>query len=601
MPVVPRVEGPSVALQAAPNAYQSAAGATPDAFGGGRAQLAGQAALAAGAYQRLHQQEVDIADQVRFDDAVNQAKERQIARTFGDKGFTALKGKAALERESGMPLEDEYGGEFRNDLAEIAKGLGNERQKRAFAMRANDMLTGFREQVMQHRGKETQTYRLSVREGTIENRKTEVGFYYNDPGKIDEALLSVRAAVTDAGKVVGLAAEQIEAKARVETSNALVIAFSSALANSDTKAAAAILDRYGKPDGAMMPAAVDKAREMLKTHGLAQVAQERGAVLAEKYSYLDTAKALKEIDGMDLPAEQKQAVRADVEHRHAVAQADDDKRNAVVVGKLHEMAASGMSLARIQATPEYMAARDKGAIIDMVNNNAYTRVLRANANDERSIRRLQRHEAELHVTQSDKAFAYSDPVVLARTPREKIAGLLPVIGQQWTHELLAKKDALDKGGAAGLKQATMDRDDIKAIAKDFFQIDPSNLKSKEDKAAYLDFVSRAERVIAADPAGKVMSREEKYDRLAKEAARTVLVDPGAYSRNRETPVMMLTPDTIKKVVIPKADEVRVIEMMRTQYKSTGGKVFEPTPENVRKWYLVSKGEDPESLFGAKVK
>ena len=48
MPVVPRVEGPSVALQAAPNAYQSAAGATPDAFGGGRAQLAGQAAQALG-------------------------------------------------------------------------------------------------------------------------------------------------------------------------------------------------------------------------------------------------------------------------------------------------------------------------------------------------------------------------------------------------------------------------------------------------------------------------------------------------------------------------------------------------------------------------
>lgn len=265
MPVVPRVEGPSVALQAAPNAYQSAAGATPDAFGGGTAQLAGQAAQALGAYQKFAQQEADIADQVRVDDAINKAKERQIALTFGDTGFTNLRGKAALERESGMPLEDEFGSEYRKTLAELAEGLGNERQKRAFAMRANDMLTGFRQQVTQHRGKETQTYRLSVREGTIENRKTEVGFYYNDPGKIDEALLSVRAAVVDAGKVMGLSAEQIEAKARVETSNALVIAFSSAMAQDDFKAAGAILDTYGKPDGAMLPGDLAKARDKLKS------------------------------------------------------------------------------------------------------------------------------------------------------------------------------------------------------------------------------------------------------------------------------------------------------------------------------------------------
>lgn len=278
MPVVPRVEGPSVALQAAPNAYQSAAGATPDAFGGGRAQLAGQAAQALGQYQKYAQQEADIADQVRFDDAINKAKERQIALTFGDGGFTNLRGKSALERESGMLLEDEFGTEYRKTLAELMEGLGNERQKRAFAMRANDMLTGFRQQVTQHRGKETQTYRLSVREGTIENRKTEVGFYYNDPGKIDEALLSVRAAVTDAGKVVGLAAEQIEAKARVETSNALVIAFSSALAKEDFKSAGTILDTYGQPDGAMLPGDLAKARGMLKS--AQEIAGDHAAVLS---------------------------------------------------------------------------------------------------------------------------------------------------------------------------------------------------------------------------------------------------------------------------------------------------------------------------------
>jgi hypothetical protein len=265
MPVVPRVEGPSVALQAAPNAYRNTAGATPDAFGGGTAQLASQATQALGQYQKFAQQEADIADQVRVDDAINKAKERQIELTFGDAGFTNLRGKSALERESGMPLEDEFGTEYRKTLAELTEGLGNDRQKRAFAMRANDMLTGFRQQVTQHRGKETQTYRLSVREGTIENRKTEVGYYYNDPGKIDEALLSVRAAVTDAGKVMGLAAEQIEAKARVETSNALVIAFSSAMAKEDFKSAGAILDTYGQPDGAMLPGDLAKARGMLKS------------------------------------------------------------------------------------------------------------------------------------------------------------------------------------------------------------------------------------------------------------------------------------------------------------------------------------------------
>jgi soluble lytic murein transglycosylase len=271
MPTVPTVDGPSVQENAAPNAYQT----TPSGLGGAgmvRAQQLDQASQTAGAFATMQQRQQELADQVRVDDAINRAKERQIDLTFGkDTGFTYQKGINALQRDSGRPLAEEYGDQFKNTLSEITNGLGNERQKRAFQMRANDMLTGFKSQVMQHEGQEFQNYSMSVREGTIENRKREVGLYYNDPSKVDEALASIQAAVTDMGRNLGgKSAEWIEARARKETSNALTVALGAALERNDVAYADGFLKKYGDR--------MD-ADDLLKARGLIDKQLDAGVAL----------------------------------------------------------------------------------------------------------------------------------------------------------------------------------------------------------------------------------------------------------------------------------------------------------------------------------
>jgi hypothetical protein len=241
MATVPTVGGPSVALQGIPNGFQ----AVPKSLGdvGVVQQETVRAAQQVGAYL---QREQEVADRVRVDDAINQAKERQISLTFDkDRGFTNLRGVNALQRESGQPLADEYGEQFRTSLSELEAGLGNDRQKRAFQMATNNMLTGFRQQVMAHEGKEFQSYTTSVREGTIANRKREVGLYYNDPARIDEALSSIEASVADLGRNLGgKSAEWIEAQTRKETSNALMVALGAAMEKNDLGYADGFLQKY---------------------------------------------------------------------------------------------------------------------------------------------------------------------------------------------------------------------------------------------------------------------------------------------------------------------------------------------------------------------
>lgn len=244
MATVPTVEGPSVNLTPAPNAYQE----TPRALGEAGAAVAQQFGMAqqvANSFADRYRKEQELADQVRVDDAINQAKEKQIDLTFNkDTGYINIKGIAALQRDSGKPLAEEYAEQYKNSLNDITSSLGNDRQKRAFQLRANDMLSGFRGQVLEHEGKEFHNYTISTYDGTIANRKQEVGLYFNDPTKIDEALGSIEAAATAKGRMLGLSASQIEANARKESSNALVVGVSAALEKNDVMYADALIKRY---------------------------------------------------------------------------------------------------------------------------------------------------------------------------------------------------------------------------------------------------------------------------------------------------------------------------------------------------------------------
>ena len=187
------------------------------------------------------------ANALRVDDAVNRAKEEAMRLTYDkDVGFTNQRGLSALERSSGKPLADEYGETLAEQMAKIRDSLGNDAQKQAFAMRANDMMTSFKSDAIRHESTQFREYALSVREGTIANRMNELALAYNNPQVIDESLTSIKAATYDMARMQGRSAEWAEAEARKMTSNALVVAVGAALDKNDVAYADALMKKHAK-------------------------------------------------------------------------------------------------------------------------------------------------------------------------------------------------------------------------------------------------------------------------------------------------------------------------------------------------------------------
>lgn len=246
MPRVPQLDNFSVAPQRfdAPQFQAS----TPSVDPGAQMQSFGQAAdKLGGTLAAIDNEALARANALRVDDAINQAREASMRLAYDkDAGYTNARGRLALERESGKPLSAEYLEQLDKHLSGIADGLGNDAQRAAFRAKANDLRVSFEGGVRRHESQEFQTYALSVREGTIANRMQEIGLNYNDPAKVDEAIVSIRAAAYDMATLTGKSAEWAEAQSRKSVSNAHKTALAAALDRNDVVFADKYLAKYGK-------------------------------------------------------------------------------------------------------------------------------------------------------------------------------------------------------------------------------------------------------------------------------------------------------------------------------------------------------------------
>lgn len=262
MPRVPTLDAPRVSSSGLPGVRQQAgAGALAAEIGARQSEQFGKNLMSASvAATNIATDMQQQANQLRVDDAVNQAKEAALKLTFDPQaGYTNVKGIQALQRESGQPLATEYGDLLNQQMQTIAEGLGNDAQRLAFRRASQSIGLQFQEQATRYEGEQFRTYAASVREGTIANATNEIGLYYNDPQKIDQNILSIQAAVADLGRMKGLSASQIEAQTRKMTSNAHLTALSSALQKNDVAYADAYMRKY---------APQMDADDMLRVNGL---------------------------------------------------------------------------------------------------------------------------------------------------------------------------------------------------------------------------------------------------------------------------------------------------------------------------------------------
>lgn len=183
------------------------------------------------------------ADQLRVDDALNQVKNAALRLTYDkDAGFQRLKGAAALEKEDGgyFDLPGTFAGQLQQHVDSAAARLMNDEQRQAFELRANDILTSFHGQAMQHQGEEIKAHGLSISEGVQATAVREIGLAWRNPETVGAAVERIRAETYRQAKLLGKSAEWQEAQARKTTSHAHKTALFAALEQND----AAYADRY---------------------------------------------------------------------------------------------------------------------------------------------------------------------------------------------------------------------------------------------------------------------------------------------------------------------------------------------------------------------
>lgn len=244
MPRVPTYDS----FQAAPTAQPPGrldAPAMPDVAGRQMQQMGESMQRLGGTISQEAYSVAQQANQLRVDDALNQAKEAALRLTYDkDAGFSSLKGINALERPGGKPMADEYSDNLKDQISQIAGTLGNDAQRQAFAMHANDILTSFRGQALQHEAGEFKTYALSVSDGIQRTAMRDIELNWNNPDAVDSANERIRAETYRQGQLLGKSAEWQEAQARALTSNAHKVALLTALEQNDPAYADAYLKKY---------------------------------------------------------------------------------------------------------------------------------------------------------------------------------------------------------------------------------------------------------------------------------------------------------------------------------------------------------------------
>lgn len=220
-------------FQASPAAMPQVRVVAPNApdTAGLQAQQTGRAMASTG--QAVGQIALDIqqqANQLRVDDALNRAREEALRLTYDkDAGFQTQKGLTALERPDGKRLADEYDEVLQSKLSALAAGMGNDAQRQAFSMRANDIRTAFRGSVLQHEAQEFKTYGLSVSEGVQSTALREIGLNWRNPDAVNAAVERIRAETYRQAQILGKSAEWQDAHARKMTSNGHKVALLAAL------------------------------------------------------------------------------------------------------------------------------------------------------------------------------------------------------------------------------------------------------------------------------------------------------------------------------------------------------------------------------------
>lgn len=580
MPTVPTYDNLRVATSDAPMpGFQPASGPSAGQIAGQQLQQAGAGLESAGGVAgRIAADIQQQANDLRVNDAMNQY---MAAQTNARVEVLQLKGKNALERPDNKSLPDEYGEKLDQVASGISEKLGNSAQRQAFTIAAQRQGIQFRSAVSSHMVQQADVYRKETQKASLDLNAQRGGMLWGDTKVVAQSAANISLIVDDIAKDHGMSADA-KAMALVD---ALTPLHAGVMKGMLSAGKATDAKEYFEAHSAEMTLQARVAmQDTLKGAVVAEVAQTKGADIAGRYSYTETSAAIKEIDALTLPPEQKAAIRAEVEHRHAVQQSDANGNNALLVGKLDTMVQQGMSLATIQATPEFQGVRDKGTVLKLIRERTEHAVSLQAAVESRDYTKVQRLRAEQEYKGQVAMFAYSDPMVLASMKREDIAGMALSLGPGNTQHLLEKWDTFARSESK-LRVAKIDDDQFKTLA-DGMGLKPYADTGEDAKRQLVSAKNRVEEGIAEwqTKHGAEMPREEKGKLMQREIGTEILIKGRHWGTNTTNLLQVQTKDAAR-VVVPEIDRGQIIAKAR---RELGRPDYTPTDAEIGTAYLKMK-------------
>lgn len=200
MPKVPVYDAPQVQESGLPN-VQFRAPEAPDVAGQQLAQ-SGKALLGAGdALSRIVADLEEQANKARVADGVNQARKAEI-----DLRVQAFqyRGKDALNRPDGKALPDEFGDLFNERTAQIEESLGNDAQKRAFRLAAQQIGVNLRGSLSSYMVEQSRVYADDTDKATIETERNHGALFWYREEERAGAVARITAAVDSVAARNGL-------------------------------------------------------------------------------------------------------------------------------------------------------------------------------------------------------------------------------------------------------------------------------------------------------------------------------------------------------------------------------------------------------------
>lgn len=565
------------------------------------------------------------ADQLRVIDSTNEAVKAQMALTY-DKtnGFLNLKGKQALERPDGKPLDIEYTEKFENQLAIIEEKLGNDQQKKLFRQSTASLTKQFIGSVNNHVAAEYKDYQTATFNGTIDVSTQKMALNFGDPTIIAEQQKLITSAVAARDK--NLPEEQRAANLVKALSPGNTAVVSSAIEAGNHAYAKEFLlqnSAFITPENRLhLAKAVELGGFEERTQGYAEkfLSEAKGdfktaiELARTKLSGKDEDRTVerlkvradeaKQVDPKQVQAESERilaASKGDVKAALTLAREQlDGTLEDTVVSKITQMDAQNTAVREreqraakesgwdaynksgsFSKVPKTILAAmdptDVASLKEHAENRIYSQTVRGAAAEERRERELYKKAAPEYLA------LVSDPDKLSSMSPTDIIALQPKLGTQHTQALLNKREQLEN--REGKLTAKMDNDQFNAIANEY-GLDPfAKNKSKSQKEVLGMVKSRVDMLLeqAAKNKRSPLTKDEKADIMRNGMKQEVEIDGLIW--NETKPALTLTPKEMEKVIVPSGDRTAIIEALKQAYKKNRDPQYEPTEANIRRMYV----------------